>query len=171
MGMKQRLGIAIALLRNPDFLILDEPINGLDPAGIKEVRDLLLRLNREKQITILISSHILGELSKIATHYGIIRDGSLIREFDTDELRQHCRRCLRLVVDQPHQSAGILERILQIHNYDVPDPHTLRIFERLEDSADINRALIQNGVSLRESYLAGQDLESYFMELTGNSAE
>lgn len=171
MGMKQRLGIAIALLRNPDFLILDEPINGLDPAGIKEVRDLLLRLNHEKQITILISSHILGELSKIATHYGIIRNGSLIQEFDTDGLEQHCRRCLRLVVDQPHQSAGILERILHIHNYDVPDPHTLRIFERLDDSADINRTLVQNGVSLKESYLAGQDLEGYFMELTGSSAE
>ncbi len=165
MGMKQRLGIAISLLRNPDFLILDEPINGLDPAGIKEVRDLLLRLNREKQITILISSHILGELSKIATHYGIIRNGSLIEEFDNHELMQRCRRCLRLTVDQPQQAAGILERTLNIHNYDVPEPGILRIFERLEDSAVINRTLILNDISLCESRLTGQDLEGYFMEL------
>lgn len=165
MGMKQRLGIAIALLRNPDFLILDEPINGLDPAGIKEVRDLLLRLNREKQITILISSHILGELSKIATHYGIIRNGCLIQEIDTSELEQNCRRCLKIIVDHPQQAAGILERTLNIHNYDVPQPDMLRIFEVLENSAEINRVLIQNGVSLKESYLAGQDLEGYFMEL------
>lgn len=165
MGMKQRLGIAISLLRNPDFLILDEPINGLDPAGIKEVRDLLLRLNREKQITILISSHILGELSKIATHYGIIRNGCLIQEFDTNELEQNCRRCLKVIVDHPQQAAGILERTLNIHNYDVPQPDMLRIFEELPNSAEINRVLIQNGVSLKESYLAGQDLEGYFMEL------
>ena len=171
MGMKQRMGIAIALLRNPDFLILDEPINGLDPAGIKEIRDLLLQLNHEKQITILISSHILGELSKIATHYGIIRNGSLIEEFDTKELEQRCRRCLKLVVSQPEQAAGILERTLGIHSYDVPEPGMLRVFEGLEHTADINRALIENGVSLRESYLAGQDLEGYFMELLGSAEQ
>ena len=171
MGMKQRLGIAIALLRNPDFLIQDEPINGLDPAGIIEVRDLLLRLNHEKQITILISSHILGELSKIATHYGIIRNGSFIQEFDANELEQRCRRCLKLSVDRPEQAAGILERTLHIHNYDVPQPDMLRIFENLENSAEINRTLVENGVSLRESYLAGQDLEGYFMELLGSTED
>lgn len=168
MGMKQRLGIAISLLRNPDFLILDEPINGLDPAGIKEIRDLLLRLNREKRITILISSHILGELSKIATHYGIIRSGSLIEEFDANELEMRCRRCLKLVVGNPPEAAGILERTLGIHNYDVPSPETLRVFEGLDNTAKINQALVENGVTLRESYLAGQDLEGYFMELLGS---
>ncbi len=169
MGMKQRLGIAIALLRNPDFLILDEPINGLDPAGIKEVRDLLLRLNQEKQISILVSSHILGELSKIATHYGIIRNGSLIEEFDSKELQQRCRRCLKLSVDQPQQAAGILEQTLKIHNYDVPQPGILRIFDHPENSAAINQTLIQNGIHLKESCLVGQDLESYFMELLGST--
>ncbi len=169
MGMKQRLGIAIALLRSPDFLILDEPINGLDPAGIKEVRDLLLRLNQEKQISILVSSHILGELSKIATHYGIIRNGSLIEEFDSKELQQRCRRCLKLSVDQPQQAAGILEQTLKIHNYDVPQPGILRIFDHPENSAAINQTLIQNGIRLKESCLVGQDLESYFMELLGST--
>lgn len=168
MGMKQRLGIAISLIRNPDFLILDEPINGLDPSGIKEVRDLLLKLNREKQMTILISSHILGELSKIATHYGIIRDGTLIEEFEASELEMRCRRCLKLTVKNPQQATSVLESTLDIHNYDVPEPETIRIFERLESSAEINRVMIENGVILQESYLAGQDLEGYFMELLGS---
>ncbi len=168
MGMKQRLGIAIAMLRNPDFLILDEPINGLDPAGIKEIRDLILKLNREKQITILISSHILGELSKIATHYGIIREGALIEEFEAKELELRCRRCQKLSVDNTEQAARILEEVLHIRNFDVPKPGTIRIFERLEDLAETNRVLVQNGIALSESYLAGQDLEGYFMELLGN---
>ncbi len=169
MGMKQRLGIAVSLLRNPDFLILDEPINGLDPAGIKEIRDLLIKLNNEKQITILISSHILGELSKIATDYGIIREGVLIEEFGAGELETRCRRCLKLSVEHEHQAAGVLEEQLGIHNYDVPNPGELRVFEHLDHTAEINRVLIQNGVTLRESYLAGQDLEGYFMQLLGNS--
>ncbi len=167
MGMKQRLGIAISLLRNPDFLILDEPANGLDPAGIREIRELLLKLNREKQITILVSSHILEELSRIASHYGIIRDGRLIEEFDAGELETRCRRCLRLVVDRPDEAAVILEQTLQIRNYDVPGPDTLRVFERLEDPSQINMALMEKGIRLKESYLSGQDLEGYFMELVG----
>ena len=168
MGMKQRLGIAISLMRNPDFLILDEPINGLDPSGIKEVRDLLVKLNREKQITILISSHILGELSKIATHYGIIRDGVLVEEFAAAELEMRCRRCLKLIVENVQQASAVLEGQLDIHNFDVPQPNTLRIFEGLESSYEINRVMIENGVVLQESYLAGQDLEGYFMELLGS---
>lgn len=168
MGMKQRLGIAISLMRNPDFLILDEPINGLDPSGIKEVRDLLVKLNREKQITILISSHILGELSKIATHYGIIRDGVLVEEFAAAELEMRCRRCLKLIVENVQQASAVLEGQLDIHNFDVPQPNTLRIFEGLESSYEINRIMIENGVVLQESYLAGQDLEGYFMELLGS---
>lgn len=168
MGMKQRLGIAISLMRNPDFLILDEPINGLDPSGIKEVRDLLMKLNYEKQITILISSHILGELSKIATHYGIIRDGVLVEEFTASELETRCRRCLKLIVENVQQASAVLEGQLGIHNFDVPQPNTLRIFERLESSYEINRAMIENGVVLQESFLAGQDLEGYFMELLGS---
>lgn len=170
MGMKQRLGIAISLMRNPDFLILDEPINGLDPAGIKEVRDLLLKLNREKQITILISSHILGELSKVATRYGIIRDGELIEEFDAEELEEKCKRCQKIVVDNTATAAQILEETLSIKNYDVPGENVIRIFEKIEDAAEINRAMILGGVALKESYLAGQDLEGYFIDLLGDDA-
>lgn len=171
MGMKQRLGLAISLLRSPDFLILDEPINGLDPSGIKEVRDLLLKLNKEKQITILISSHILGELSKVATRYGIIRDGVLIEEFDAEELAEKCKRCQKVVVDNVGLASNILEEKCSIKNYDVLEDNVIRIFEKIEESSYINRSLVMGGVELKESYLAGQDLEGYFMDLLGDTAK
>lgn len=171
MGMKQRLGIAIALLRNPDFLILDEPINGLDPEGIREIRELLLKLNREKGITILISSHILGELSKIATQYGIIRNGVLIEEFDAKALDERCRRCQKLVVSDGDLAANILEEKLHIRNFDVPEQGILRVFEHLDEPERTNRELIAGGVDVKESYLAGQDLEGYFMELLGGGQD
>lgn len=168
MGMKQRLGIAAALLRSPDFLILDEPINGLDPQGIRQIREMLVRLNREKNITMMISSHILGELSKIATAYGIIRDGELVEEFDTAELDRRCRRCRKLVVDNVEKAVNVLEEELHMKEFDVPDPSVIRIFERLDDVSEINHRLLSAGVEINESYLVGQDLESYFMELTGD---
>lgn len=167
LGMKQRLGIAIALLGNPDFLVLDEPINGLDPAGIKEIRDLMLKLNQEQAITILISSHILGELSKIATCYGIIKDGNLVEEFSKEELEVRCKRCLKIQVDKVEQATHILENILGITNYDVLPDKTIRVFERIEESAQINAAIIKNNISLYSSYEAGQDLEGYFMDKLG----
>lgn len=167
MGMKQRLGIGIALFRNPDFLILDEPINGLDPEGIIEVRELLLKLNREREITILISSHILGELSKIATHYGIIRNGILIEEFGAQELNDRCRRCHKVIVDNTELAVNILEERLHITGFDIPEKNTVRIFEGLDQTEKTNKELIAGGVNIKESYLAGQDLEGYFMELLG----
>lgn len=167
MGMKQRLGIAIALFCNPDFLILDEPINGLDPEGIIEIRELLLKLNKERNMTILISSHILGELSKIATHYGIIRSGELIEEFEAGALQERCRRCQKLIVDNDELAVSILEEKLGIHNYDVPQEGIIRVFDHFDLQESMNRELIQGGVNIRESYLAGQDLEGYFMELLG----
>lgn len=168
MGMKQRLGIAIALLRSPDFLILDEPINGLDPMGIHEIREFLTVLNREKNVTMIISSHILGELSKIATNYGIIRNGELVEEFDAKELAVRCRRCQKLVVDNVERAVNVLEETLQIKEFDVPEQSVIRIFEHLEDTAKVNQCLLQAGIEVKESYLAGQDLESYFMDLVGN---
>ncbi len=170
MGMKQRLGIAISLLCSPDFLILDEPINGLDPEGIREIRELLVKLNQEKGITILISSHILGELSKIATHYGIIRDGALIEEFRADELSRRCRRCHKIVTGDVEQAVLILEERLGITDYDVPEQNIIRIFEHLNETVAVNRELIMNGIKVQESYLTGQDLEGYFMDLLGGEA-
>ena len=103
LGMRQRLGIAVALCGDPDFLILDEPINGLDPQGIIEMRELILRLNREHQITVLISSHILDELARLATHYGFIDKGRMVEQLSMDELQDRCRECLELTVDPPHR--------------------------------------------------------------------
>ena len=149
MGMRQRLGLAIALIRRPNFLILDEPINGLDPSGIREIRDLLLKLNREEHVTVLITSHILGELSKIATRYGILRDGVLIEEIGADQLDVTCRRYLKLISST------------------VADAHTICVFEKLDTTEEINYAVAANGIALKESRLAGEDLESYFMERMG----
>lgn len=165
MGMKQRLGLAIALIRNPDFLILDEPTSGLDPEGIRETRDLLLKLNKERHMTILISSHILGELSKMATRYGIIKNGVLIEEFGADELEDRCKRCLKLEVDNTALAANILDTKLAITEYDVPAAGEIRIFERIRDVMDINQALIEGGVGITKSYTAGKNLEDYFMDI------
>lgn len=170
LGMKQRLGIAIALFRSPDFLILDEPINGLDPEGIKEVRDLLSKINKENRITILISSHILGELSKIATSYGIIKEGALIEEFAAEELKSRCRRCVKLVVDDTQRASAILEEKCHITEFDVPEEGVIRVFDGLDNSWIMNRELVENGIHLKESYLSGQDLEGYFMDLLGGAS-
>lgn len=167
LGMKQRLGIAIALLANPDFLILDEPINGLDPEGIKEIRDLLLKLNKEQEITILISSHILGELSKIATTYGIIKNGTLVEEFSREELKERCKRCIKVKVNDTKKAANILETVLGISEYEVLDGQEIRIFSNLDESGIINRNLVENQLEVTELRMAGQDLEGYFMELLG----
>ena len=168
MGMRQRLGLAIALIRRPNFLILDEPINGLDPSGIREIRDLLLKLNREEHVTVLISSHILGELSKIATRYGILRDGVLIEEIGADQLDVTCRRYLKLTVDDAQRAAAVLTEKLGISST-VADAHTICVFEKLDTTEEINYAVAANGIALKESCFAGEDLERYFMERMGES--
>ncbi len=113
LGMKQRLGIAIALCGDPDLVVLDEPINGLDPQGIIEIRELILKLNRERNMTILISSHILDELAKLATHYGFIDSGRIVREMSAEELESACRKCVRMTVTD----TGILSRVLDEMNF------------------------------------------------------
>lgn len=167
LGMKQRLGIAAALLGNPDFLLLDEPTNGLDPEGITEIRDLLTRLNTENNITMLISSHILGELSKIATCYGIIKDGQLMEEITADELSVRCKRCLKITVDDTAKTASILENALHTQNYDILPENVVRIFDFLDDAGRVNSELVKNGVSVRSLTSAGADLEEYFIEKMG----
>ena len=109
LGMRQRLAIAIALCGNPDFLVLDEPMNGLDPQGIIEMRELILKLNREKQVTVLVSSHILDELSKVATHYGFIENGSMVKEMSAEELETRCRKCVRVEVSSIETLSTVLD--------------------------------------------------------------
>lgn len=166
MGMKQRLGLAIALMRRPAFLVLDEPINGLDPAGIKEIRDFLLKLNQEEHVTILISSHILGELSKIATRYGILRDGVLVEERDAEQIDAACRQYLQLTVDNAKKTEEVLSEKLCV-SCTIVDSHTICVYERLDATEEIHCAVVASGIGLKESRFAGEDLEGYFMERMG----
>lgn len=167
LGMKQRLSIAIALLGDPEFLVLDEPINGLDPAGIKEIRELLLHLNQEKGVTILMSSHILGELGKLATKYGIINAGNLVEEFSADELEKRSKHYLHIMTDQAEKAKQILTQNCHVEQCQILEDSSICIYDKFEQPAQINRILIENGVNV--SYLAveGQDMEMYFVEKMG----
>lgn len=164
LGMKQRLAIGIALLGNPDFLILDEPINGLDPTGIQDMRNFLLELNKEKNITIMISSHILGELSKIATKYGIIKKGKLVDEITAKELSSKCQCCLKIRVSDTSKAATLLERKLQTQNYEVIDNNQLRLFEYVNAPDTVNTLFVNNGIIVYECTVSKESLEDYFNE-------
>lgn len=168
LGMKQRLGIALALIGEPDLLVLDEPINGLDPQGIAEVRETIMKLNQERNITILISSHILEELSKIATDYGIIHNGSLLQELTSDELMRRCGERMELVLDHPEQALPVLDR-LGFRNYQVVDKEHIYVFERLGESAFLNMEFAREGIPVRGISITSEELESYFLNLTGGA--
>ena len=168
MGMKQRLGVALALLGGPDLLLLDEPINGLDPEGIREMRELLLRLNRERGLTILVSSHILGELSKIATRYGIIQEGRMVEQISAGELQQKCTDYLHLRPDQPQKAAALLERELHLSRWEMRPEGEIRIYEAA-DARAVGQILAQAGIAVEEMGLHRQDLESYFLERMGGT--
>lgn len=172
LGMKQRLGIAIALLGNPKLLILDEPINGLDPQGIIEFREIMTKLNQELGMTILISSHILGELSKIATHYGIIKDGTMVQQMSAKELEQICRNYLyvKIVSDESRKQENAAKKKLMqefsMEHCEIGEEGELRLFG-IDDTRSVNRYLFQNGFEVQEIYMHKQDLEEYFLNLTG----
>ena len=168
MGMKQRLGVALALLGGPDLLLLDEPINGLDPEGIREMRELLLRLNRERGLTILVSSHILGELSKIATRYGIIQEGRMVEQITARELEQKCTDYLHLKADQPQKAAALLEREFHLTRWEMRPEGDIRIYEAVDTKA-VGQILTQAGIAVEEMGLHRQDLESYFLERMGGA--
>ena len=169
LGMKQRLGIALALVGEPDLLVLDEPINGLDPQGIAEVRDTVLKLNSERNMTILISSHILEELSKIATDYGIIHNGTLLQELTNEELMEKCSERLEVTLDNPERAIPVMDR-LGIRRYQVVDKEHIYIFERLEESAALNMAFAKAGIPVRGIAVTNEELETYFLKLTGGGA-
>lgn len=165
LGMKQRLGIATAFLGNPKILVLDEPINGLDPEGIREIRQTLLRLNQEYGVTILISSHILGELSKISTHYGIIKAGHMVKELSATELSRECRDYMRIKVDRPQQALSCLEQHIEMEHCEISDGeiHLLNA----KDGRAINECLVKDGFIASEISFHQLDLEDYFMNLMG----
>lgn len=167
LGMKQRLGIALAIMGNPDFLILDEPINGLDPMGIKEIRDLLLSLNKLKGITIIISSHILGELSQLATCYGFINNGELIEEISVDELEDKCKHYLSIKVDNSEKAAIILEQNLKCKEYEVLNSNFIRVYGYLEEPEVVSKSLFNGGIMISSLERVGSNLEEYFINLIG----
>ncbi len=169
LGMKQRLGIALALVGEPDLLVLDEPINGLDPQGIAEVRETLSRLNQERNITLIISSHILEELSKIATDYGIIHNGVLLQELTQEELLARCSERIELKTDDTRRACVVLEE-MGIRDYKVIDAGTIQIFERLNDSGKITMQLAENGVKTVGISVKNEALEDYYLDLTGGAA-
>lgn len=169
LGMKQRLGLAIAMLGGPQLLILDEPINGLDPEGIVQLREVIERLHTERGITIFISSHILGELSKIATHYGIIKDGELVEQLTAGELSNKRRDYLTVKVEAAADAAGLLERELKITDYEIVSEHELHLMN-CKDTAAVNKCLYGNDFKVIEIFLHQQDLEEYFIELMGGTA-
>ena len=168
LGMKQRLGIGLALVGEPDLLVLDEPINGLDPQGIAEVRDTLQRLQKERNMTILISRHILEELSKIATDYGIIHNGSLLQELTSEELMQRCSERIEITLDMPERAVPVLDR-LGFTRYQVSDKTHIQIYERLGESAVLNMELSKAGIPVRGITITSEELESYFLNLTGGA--
>ncbi len=169
MGMKQRLGVGLALLGSPDLLLLDEPINGLDPEGIREMRELLQRLNRERGLTILLSSHILGELSKIATRYGIIRQGKMIEQLSAQELEQKCTDYLHLRTAQPKKAAAILEREFTLRRWEMRPEGEMRIYDAV-NMKSVGQALAQAGIAVEEMGTHQQDLEGYFLEKMGGTS-
>lgn len=168
LGMRQRLGIAIALCGEPDFLMLDEPINGLDPQGIIEMRELILRLNREKQITMLISSHILDELSRLATHYGFIDKGSMVKEISAAELEAECRKCTRVTVNDTKLLCMVLDKIGL--EYKVVSATEADIYGAVK-AADLVHALDEAGCETMSMHEKNESLETYYMNLVGGGAD
>lgn len=164
LGMRQRLGIAVALCGNPDFLILDEPINGLDPQGIVEIRELILKLNRERQITVLISSHILDELSKLATHYGFIDRGRIVREMSAEELEAACRKCVRITVSDTEKLATVLDGMNL--EYKIIDGKTADVFGK-PTVTSLAAALYGMKCELISMQEQDESLESFYISLVG----
>lgn len=164
LGMKQRLGIAVALLGNPDFIVLDEPINGLDPQGIVEIRELILKLNHERGITVLISSHILGELSKLATHYGFIEKGHIVKEISAAELEAACRKCVRVEVSDIKALVRVLDRMEK--EYEVISDTQANIYGGIVLS-ELVMGLAEEGCTLISSHEQDEDLETYYINLIG----
>lgn len=167
LGMRQRLGIAIALAGSPDFLVLDEPINGLDPQGIIEIRELILKLNRERQITVLISSHILDELFRLATHYGFIDKGSMVKEITAKELEAVCRKCTQLTVTDTAVLARELDRIGL--EYDVISDSQVKVYGEIPVS-ELTLALARDNCNVVSMHEHNESLESYYINLVGGGS-
>lgn len=165
LGMKQRLGIGLALVGNPDILLLDEPINGLDPQGIAEMREIILKLNKEKNITIIISSHILEELSKLATCYGIIHKGKLIKELTHEELMKQCSECITVAATDQSKLVTALDE-LGVSDYKAIDSSTVEVYADTEKVGELNTALVQKGIVVTGIGVRKESVEDFFFRIT-----
>ena len=165
LGMKQRLGLALAIMGSPEFLVLDEPINGLDPTGIIEFRSIINRLHRESNTTLLISSHILSELAQVATKYGIIHNGRLLRELTHDELNQQTKGCISLKVNDAPLAGSIIREKLNTSEFEVFSQEEIRLFTFFDDPSVLTKLLIENGLSVYSSGEVKINLEDYFISV------
>lgn len=170
LGMKQRLGVARAILHKPELLILDEPTNGLDPLGIKEMREMFTDLKNKRGITIIISSHLLSEVEHLATEIGVIHKGRLLEEIDYKALQKKNRKYLKIRVSDDKKASFLLEDKLNIKDFDVAEKNTLRIYEDLERSAEVAKVLVSNNIDLHEMHVSLDNLEDYFVKITGGNA-
>lgn len=168
LGMRQRLGIAVAMCGNPDFLILDEPVNGLDPQGIIEIRELILKLNREQNITFLISSHILDELARLATHYGFIDKGTIVREMSAEELESACRKCIRITVTDTFAAVKVLDEIKL--EYKVIGDNYIDIFAK-PNISQLSAALAKENCEILSCTERDENLEGFFISLVGGGSD
>lgn len=165
LGMKQRLGIAIALLNDPEFLILDEPINGLDPMGVVEIRQLLKQLNEDYGTTILISSHILSEVHQLATHYGIIHHGKLIEQVSAAELEQKSQAHLLIKVNDTGKAVSVLETVLGTTEFEVLPDGMIKLYSHLDDGPFISKTLMDHNLSIEQLTPQWDTLEGYFTRI------
>lgn len=167
LGMKQRLGIAMALLSNPEFLILDEPLNGLDPTNIVELRELLKRINAEKGTTILISSHILSEMHQLATVYGIIKEGQMLEQISSKQLSEACKRHILIKVNNVNKATVVMESKLHTDKFEVFPDQSIKLYDYLDSIGTVSSALAADGLIIQEISIRGDDLETYFMKKIG----
>lgn len=171
LGMKQKLGLAMALLGDPEFLILDEPTNGLDPMGMVQIRELLKKINKEKGVTILVSSHLLSELYHLATCYGIMNNGEIVEEVTQLELDDKCKKVLEVKVDNIKKATLVLETILSTTNYKVLPNDTIKIYDYINEPGKVSKSLSDEGIIIYQISTSGDDLESYFMNLIGGKKQ
>ncbi|MBQ6250283.1 ATP-binding cassette domain-containing protein [Ruminococcus sp.] len=171
LGMRQRLGIAMALLTKPEVLVLDEPVNGLDPEGIVEVRHILQRLSEDQGVTILISSHLLSELSELCTDFSIINKGQLVENLSIEELHNRCRSHIVLRTNNTEKTAAVLEDKLSIGSYKVLQSGDIEIYEQLDAVERISKTVTDSGCIITKLYESGQSLEDYYLEKVGGSHE
>ncbi|PEY28951.1 bacitracin ABC transporter ATP-binding protein [Bacillus cereus] len=167
LGMKQRLGIARTLLHYPELLILDEPTNGLDPIGIKEMRKLIKSLAQERNITILISSHILAEVEQLVDHMGIIHEGRLLEEISLNTLRKTNRKYLEFQVNNDNKAVMLLEKQFHISDYEVHDEGNIRVYSHFGQQGQINKTFVQNDIEVLKIMMSEDRLEDYFTKLVG----